>query len=117
MAQQHRKKKALEKKAEETLTSSKSGFYSYRWAFALGISILTFFIYFKTLCPTVAGGDSGELTSAAHLLGVAHPPGYPIWTILGKLSTLFPFGSIAWRVNLFTAICGSATAGVILLAV
>ena len=117
MAQQHRKKKALDKKTEEILTASKSGFYSYRWAFALGIAILTFFIYINTLCPTVAGGDSGELTSAAHLLGVAHPPGYPTWTLLGKLFTFFPFGDIAWRVNLFTAACGSAASGLILLAV
>ena len=61
-----------------------------------------------TLTPTVAGGDAGEMITVAYLLGVAHPPGYPLYTLLAKLASLIPFGTVAWRVNLFSALAGSA---------
>jgi hypothetical protein len=42
-----------------------------------------------------------------HCLQVAHPPGYPLFTLLANcMIRLVPFGSIAWRVNLLTAVCG-----------
>lgn len=83
-------------------------------AAALGIVVLA--IYVRTLAPTVAGGDSGELITVAYTLGVTHPPGYPLYTILAKLFTLLPIGSIAWRVNLFSAACGAGAASLLFLA-
>jgi hypothetical protein len=59
------------------------------------------------------GGDSGELIVTAHVLGVAHPPGYPLHTILGKLFTLVPVSTIAWRVNLLSAVCDSLAAALL----
>jgi hypothetical protein len=44
-----------------------------------GISMVA---YFHTLAPTVTLEDSGELAVASDYLGVPHPPGYPIWTLL-----------------------------------
>jgi hypothetical protein len=70
----------------------------------------SFVVYLATLSPTVAGGDSGELIAVAYTLGVAHPPGFPLFALLGKLFTLLPFGAIAWRVNLMSAVCDSAAA-------
>ena len=70
----------------------------------------------RTLAPTVAGGDSGELITVAYTLGVAHPPGYPLYTLLAKLFTLIPIGTIAWRVNLFSATCGAGAATILFLA-
>jgi dolichyl-phosphate-mannose-protein mannosyltransferase len=70
----------------------------------------------RTLAPTVAGGDSGELITAAFTLGVAHPPGYPLYTMLAKLFTLIPIGTIAWRVNLFSATCGAGAATILFVA-
>jgi len=84
-------------------------------AAALGVAVLA--IYVRTLAPTVAGGDSGELITVAHTLGVAHPPGYPLYTLLAKLFTLLPAGTIAWRVNLFSAVCGAGAATILFLAV
>ncbi len=66
-------------------------------------------LYLFTLCPTVYVGDSGEYTSSAFLLGVSHPPGYPIYSILGKVFTLIPLGSIASRVNFMSAFFGALT--------
>ena len=83
-------------------------------AAALGLVVLT--VYLRTLAPTVAGGDSGELITVAYTLGVAHPPGYPLYTLLAKLFTLIPIGTIAWRVNLFSAACGAGAATILFLA-
>jgi tetratricopeptide (TPR) repeat protein len=80
-----------------------------KYLIGTAIFLLTFIIYIKTLCPSVPPRDSGELITAAYTLGIAHPPGYPLYSLLGKLFTLIPFGSIAWRVNLMSAFFASAT--------
>ncbi|XP_070812799.1 protein O-mannosyl-transferase TMEM260-like, partial [Pituophis catenifer annectens] len=55
-----------------------------------------------------------ELITAAYELGVAHPPGYPLFTLLAKLAIeLFPFGSAAYRVNLLCALLGAAAASLL----
>ena len=71
--------------------------------FGLILGFIVFILYFLTLFPTVPGGDSGELIAAVKVLGVAHPPGYPLFTLLGKLFSFIPHGTIAWRVNLMSA--------------
>lgn len=69
-----------------------------------------YFIYLFTLYPTVGTEDSGELIVSAATLDIAHPPGYPLHTLLGKLFTiLIPFGNIGWRVNVLSAFFGAAT--------
>ena len=74
-------------------------------ALAGGISLA---VYVWTLAPTVTAEDSGELVAAAHFFGVAHPPGYPLWTMLcGVFMRIVPFGNIAWRANLFSAVCAA----------
>lgn len=84
------------------------------WATAVLLGLLQLGVYGSTLFPTVPGGDSGELISTAHVLGVAHPPGYPLFTMLAKLAMVaIPVGSMAWRVNLLSAMF-SAGAGVLL---
>lgn len=74
-------------------------------------------VYLLTLAPTVSGEDSGELITAAATLGIPHPPGYPLWCLVGKFFTFFPVGSIAWRVNLSSAVCAAATVSLVLLLV
>jgi len=67
---------------------------------------LFFGLYIFTLPGTISSyRDSGDLISAAYTLGVAHPPGYPVMTLLGKIFILLvPVGNIAWRLNLLSAI-------------
>ena len=77
--------------------------------------ILLFNIYLSTVCPTVYAGDSGELTVAAFSLGIPHPSGYPLFTIIGKLFTLLPFGSIAFRVNVMSIFFSVLTVWIIYL--
>ena len=75
------------------------------WAAVVGFGSLA--LYVATLCPGIFLLDSGELTTAAHILGVAHPPGQPLYVILAKAVTLLPFGSVAVRVNLLSALFGA----------
>ncbi|MGA7614466.1 MAG: DUF2723 domain-containing protein [Thermoanaerobaculia bacterium] len=82
------------------------------------LAIATFAVYVSGACRTIFVGDSGELVTAAHVLGIPHPSGYPLYVLLGKLWTLvFPFGSIAWRMSIFSALFAAAAVGVLALAV
>ena len=57
--------------------------------------------YFASLPPTVASyRDCGELALGANTLGVLHPPGYPLYALMGKLFTvIYPVGNTAYRLN------------------
>src|SRR6266700_5107702 len=57
-----------------------------------------------TLAPTVTLTDSGELIVVAQGLGVAHPPGVPLWVILAHLASLLPLGDVAVRINFSSAL-------------
>ena len=81
------------------------------WSNKYGVlaAALAFSLYLLTLAPTVMWYDMGEFALVSHVLGGAHPPGYPLYIILGKLFTLLPIGDVAYRVNLMSAAWGSAT--------
>jgi hypothetical protein len=65
-------------------------------------------VYLLTLTPGVLGGDVGELQFVPYILGMAHPTGTPFYCLLGKLWTLLPLGgSVAWRMNLLSAVLAS----------
>ncbi len=73
-----------------------------------------FAVYAAGACPTIYVGDSGELVTAVHVLGIPHPSGYPLYVLLGKLWSLaVPLGSIAYRMSLFSAFCAAASVGIL----
>jgi len=79
---------------------------------ALLLGLALFAVYAVGACHTIYVGDSGELTAAVYLLGIPHPTGYPLYIMLGKLWTLLvPLGSIAYRMSLFSAVCGAIACG------
>lgn len=79
-----------------------------RWPLPLGVFLLFLAIYGRTAAPSVLSGDSAEFQLAATLLGVPHPTTYPLYILLGKLTTLLiPFGEMAWRVTMLSAICAA----------
>jgi hypothetical protein len=81
---------------------------------AVGVSVFLFLIYYATLIPTVVDQDSGELVAAVHVLGVAHPTGYPLWVLLGRLFDFLPVGGTsAYRVALLSAVSAAAAAGIV----
>ena len=94
--------------------------WSDRWG-ALGVAGLALLVYGLTLTPDLswanAATDGGELITASATLGIPHPPGYPTYVVLGKLFSLLPWGTIAFRYNLFSAVCVAAAAGVLMPAI
>ena len=76
-------------------------------------SIFVFIIYLITLAPTVVKIDSGELTTVQTTLGIAHPTGYPLFTIIGYLFTLIPLPfTDVYKLNLLCAIWCASSVGV-----
>jgi len=67
------------------------------------VPTIVFLIYLYTLYPGLGLIDSGELTAVLYTLGIAHPTGYPLYTILGRIFALLPIGSIPFRTNLLSA--------------
>ncbi|MCP5533475.1 MAG: DUF2723 domain-containing protein [Akkermansiaceae bacterium] len=67
-------------------------------------------VYLLTLAPSVVGGDAGELVAGTASGGVLHPPGYPLYALLGRIFLLLPIGEPAWRMNLFSMVAGVAAA-------
>ena len=76
------------------------------WAQAGLVAAVLFVLYAATSPRTVAFEDDGLFVLAAYYLGVAHPPGYPLLVLIGKLFTYLPVGSVAYRVHLVSAFFG-----------
>jgi hypothetical protein len=76
---------------------------------AAGVGGVGFVVYLRTLLPGIAFGDWGEMQTVPHVLGVAHPTGYPTYVLLAWLAELAPVGSVAFRANLLSAIVVAAT--------
>lgn len=83
---------------------------------ALLCSGSAFCAYLLTLAPSISWGDGPELTAAAWTGGVAHPTGYPLYTLLanGFLHAL-PLDSVAYRMNLLSALSAAAAVGALYL--
>ena len=81
---------------------------------ALGVFVALLTVYRLTILPTMVDQDSGELAAAAHVLGITHPTGYPLWTMLGRLFDLLPLGGTsAYRVAMLSAVSAAAAGGIL----
>jgi hypothetical protein len=80
-------------------------------AIAAGL-VLT--LYVITLAPTTAFWDTSEYIATAHILGIPHPPGNPLFVVLGRTWSLLlaPLGlPVAVRINLMAAVTSAAASG------
>ncbi len=83
-----------------------------------GIVFLAAFALLAAFCaPGLYLRDSGELTTAAFTLGVAHETGFSLFCLGGKLASWVPLGEVATRLGLFSALCGALTAWLVYRAV
>lgn len=80
-----------------------------RVALYIGLFAAAVALYTATLNPDVQPADSGEFQLAAITLGIPHPPGYPLFTMLGWLFAQVPFGSAFARVSFLSVIASAAT--------
>jgi hypothetical protein len=81
------------------------------------VFLVALLLYSWTLAPTVTLTDSGELIVVARGLGIAHPPGVPLWIILAHLASLVPFGNIAVRINFSSALFAALACAMLTLTV
>jgi hypothetical protein len=73
---------------------------------------LVFALYIITLSPETAMWDTSEYIAAAYTLGIPHPPGNPMFVLIGRVFTLLPIApSIAMRVNILAALSSAVAAG------
>lgn len=81
----------------------------YAWAAVAGLAVFT--LYAWTLAPTTQFWDTSEYIATAHILGIPHPPGNPLFVVLARAWELLlaPTGlSVAVRINLFSAAMSAA---------
>src|SRR5438270_252637 len=81
------------------------------------LCLIALLLFSWTLAPTVTLTDSGELILVAQGLGVAHPPGVPLWVILAHLASLVPLGNVAVRINFSSALFAAFACSVLTLVV
>jgi len=80
---------------------------------ALGVSLTALAVYLTTVCPTVSFIDNGELASVAVVLGIAHPTGYPLFSLLGRCAVLVPLANEEiLQLNIFGAVITAISAGI-----
>lgn len=89
---------------------------SLKYCFFILFSVV-FCVFLITLHPTVAAyRDAGDLAVAERTLGIAHPPGYPFYVLLGKaVDALLPLGNPAYRLNVLSALGGAACVALLFL--
>jgi tetratricopeptide (TPR) repeat protein len=78
-----------------------------RWLLPAAVFLACWAVYLPTLNPAFRADDSPETTAAAYTLGIQHPPGYPLHTVIARVLMQVPLGAPAWRGNLFAALCGA----------
>jgi hypothetical protein len=89
-------------------TPAKSTVRNRQSAIDLTLFIFSLLLYTSTLIPSVLSADNGEFQLVASKLGIAHPPGYPLYTIIGFLFSRF-FTSPAYALNLLSALLAAIT--------
>jgi len=101
--------------AEDSVKDSARHFFKMEdWIAAIASFAFATFIFYRNMAPEVTLQDSGELVTGAFTFGVPHPPGYPLWALLGYVWSHFivPFGNPAWRIGMMSVFTGGLTVGI-----
>jgi hypothetical protein len=82
-----------------------------------GVGFIALAAYVRTLAPGLTSDpDSAMFQFIGRVLGVAHNPGYPLYVLLTHAFSYLPIGSLAYRINLFSALCGAIAVSLTFLA-
>ncbi|MEW6041902.1 MAG: DUF2723 domain-containing protein, partial [Elusimicrobiota bacterium] len=81
------------------------------YGFGMASLVCAFVVFFKTMSPTVSFWDCGEFIACSHTLGIPHPPGTPLFIIIGRFASIIFFfiKEIAVRINLISTFSSSIT--------
>jgi len=78
---------------------------------AFGVWLAALVVYILTVAPTLSFWDCGEFIACCNVLGIPHPPGNPLYIMLGRVFSIIPFSSDpAVRVNMLSVIPSTFTA-------
>ncbi|MFV2065091.1 MAG: protein O-mannosyl-transferase family [Chloroflexota bacterium] len=82
------------------------------------VFVVALALYVRTLLPDVGTWDTAEFQAIGPVLGIAHPTGYPTYTLLAWLASvvLQPFGNEAYRADLLSALLMAGAAALATLA-
>jgi len=77
------------------------------------VTLAVLLLYIITLAPSTAMWDTSEYMAAAYTLGLPHPPGNPLFVLIGRVFSIIPlFGpNVATRINVLAALCSAVSAG------
>ncbi len=73
--------------------------------------------YLSTLAPSIGYQDTPEFVDTSFALSISHPSGFPAYNLISKVITFLPLGSIAFRVNLFSALFACLTLVILYLSI
>src|SRR5689334_21999857 len=73
------------------------------------VFVSTLIVYFMTMNRSIPFWDSGEFIATSNLLGIPHPPGTPLYVLIGRLFAMLPFGNVSAQLN-FLSVLPSAIA-------
>src|SRR3954471_18622976 len=96
------------------MATSTSSELDYRPSYkaAAAVMLVTLVLYLITLAPSTAMWDTSEYIAAAYTLGLPHPPGNPLFVIVGRVFSILPIAtSVAVRINILAAVCSAVSAG------
>ena len=81
------------------------------------VALSAFAVYLATLAPgLIAIEDTPKFQFIGRILGTAHDPGYPLYVLVSHLFGYLPVGTLAYRINLMSAVFGAASCGLLFLA-
>ena len=82
---------------------------------AVLVAVPALLLYMRTLMPDVGYWDTAEFQAVGPVLGIAHPTGYPAYTLLAWLASVIlqPFGNEAFRANMLSALLVAAACGIV----
>ena len=79
--------------------------------FALAVSLVALAVYLKTTAPMASFWDTGEFITCSYILGIPHPPGAPLYLLMGRLFSLLPIApDIGMRLNILSCLFSAAAA-------
>jgi hypothetical protein len=93
------------------MTSRLRQFLRSETALGLALSLFAFAVYLTTVSSSTGWEDSGEIAAGVHTLGILHPTGYPLFTLMGRAFSMLPLGDlrVIAQLNLLGAILTAAS--------